>query len=255
MADIKYSRVGGFKFNNLTIDNTGDIVLLDVARNATPNEEEYRQINLLVGIYAKTVQERRIKQRELLTLFVNEEGKLSFNDEPTLFYFAELNGEVTVNEGVMYTEILIPMRCSQYLYEFVGDISDYTVYNIDKDINALNESINRSMWNITSNTSKVLTNNGNAKAKPVISINGIATKIVFNFRNESFTLTGVNNEFIELDSEKMIVYTVIEGKKVSRLEKFRGQFPLIPVGESTVMISGDNMNFSLSIDFRSTYIV
>lgn len=273
----EFSRVRGFIFNGVTIDNyaDNDIYLLDVNRNATPaltrydfivpkrhgsisynNRYEDKYIDVVIGIYAKTVQERRQKQRNLLQNFIDVEGKLIFLDEPNLFYIAKVYDEIQVQEGDVFTEIGISFKCSPFMYELYDDLRDYTINQLTMVVDDLGVLVNRAYWDdITSSTIKQIENTGNYEAQPTIEIEGNATLLQMQFGDVQFTFNNLNSETIFIDCEKMIVYKIQDNKKVSALQRFYGIFPVIPVGESDVVINGTNLNLNITVDFKNTYIV
>lgn len=235
MADLKFSRIGGFRFDDVLVDNTNDIVLINAVRPLTANQEGYRQIDLTVGIYAKTAQERREKQRYLLGRLINKVGKLSFLDDYKLYYEAYINNEIQVNEGIMYTELTIPFRASANLYGMS--------YEEEEAETKLPIKLNTGQGNYK------IYNYGNDKAIPIMQTTGNINVTIGSY---AFTITAAASEVIYADTKNMVVYSVGTGGKVSKLEKFKGVFPVIEAGENNVVIGGTGR---VKILFRDTYIV
>lgn len=274
---IKLSRIGGFSFCGVSVDNKNDIYLLDVDKDATPElrynefivpgrhgssryDDSYadRNIKVVVGIYADTVEERKAKIRNLISNWIQKEGKLIFADEPTLFYNAKFYNAIPIKETDVFTELTIIFKASPFKYELYDDARDMIIdETYDLIINSLDGVlINTSIWReLTAPTFKQLINNGNFETSPIIEIAGTAQKISLTFNDVAFAFNGLSNETVFIDTEKMIVYTINGNKKVSRLTNFHGNFPKIKTGVNDVNITGTNFNVDIEIKYRNTYIV
>ena len=90
-------------------------------------------------------------------------------------------------------------------------------------------------------------------AKPMIKIEGTATRISITIADKAFSLSNVNGT-VYVDVDNMNVYTILEGVKKSVLQSFLGSFPTIPTGSSNVVIDGEALNVTVTIDFANTYI-
>jgi predicted phage tail component-like protein len=278
MANIKFHRCGGFAFNNVLVDNTNDIYLLDVVRNATPvktrydfivpkrhgsrtinNRYEDNYIDVIIGFYDVDIEQRRIKQRALLADVININSRLIFLDEPNLFYNAEVVDAIEINETEVFTEATIHFKASFCKYELIGDASDYITSNANFVTDEFNVITNSLAWeNINALTLKPITNNGNFEASPLIEIyaNTACTSVIVDNGINSFTLSNLTiGETIFVDTEKMIVYKIVDNAKVSVMQRFTGQFITIPIGARTITIKGTSFNINISVNFRNTYIV
>lgn len=276
MADL--SRIKGFSFNGVEVNNylTNDIFVLDVIESAIPNllysefnfpnrdggysvqnKYENKEVSILLGIYAKTVEERRVKERNLLSNFIGVEGKLLLFDKPNLFYNAKLYNEVPRTEKNVFTELKLTFLCSFSMHELYDDLRDYTVNQLDMEINNLDGIlINKASWkNITGSTVKTITNSGNYKALPIFEITGTADLLTIQVNDSSFNIANINGT-VYVNCEKMICYTLTGSVKTSFLQKFTGVFPVVSVGENNVAIGGNNLNLTeITIEFPNTYIV
>jgi len=272
---MRLHKSGGFSFNGVTVNNTNGIYLAEVNRPYKPtltrydmiapkrhgsisyaNRYEDKIINVQIAIIAKTVQERRQKQRELIAPMLGAQGKLIFFDEPNLFYYAEIFDEITEAEDGPFTYLNITFKCSPFKYELYDDLRDYTVNELTMIVDELGVLVNRAYWdNITSSTIKQIENTGNFESYPVIELQGTATLVQMQFEDIQFSFSNLNNETIYIDSENMIVYKIVGGDKVSVLPRFYGPFPTIPAGETDVMISGTSLNVNITVDFKNTFIV
>lgn len=273
------SRIKGFSFNGIVVNNTLDngIYLLNVNKNAVPellytsfnipnrdgtltvsNRFENKNITVTIGIYATTVTERRSIERELIKNMVRTEGKLIFLDEPTLFYKAKIYGAIGRTEGDVFTEIQIPFLCSPFMYELYDDLKDYTVNQLsDTAIDNIGGLlINKSAWqNITARTVKTVVNGGNYKSLPTIEIVGTANLLTMQINDIAFSIANVNGT-VYVNCEKMICYTQSGNTKISFLKNFTGSFPFISTGENTVIIDGSSLNLTeVTVEYPNTYIV
>jgi predicted phage tail component-like protein len=279
MADLNITRVGGFAFNSLVIDNdtSEDIILIDVDRDASPNllyydfsvpgrngssqkdnRYENRVVKIVVGVYAETPQQRRIKERDFLEQIIGKQGRLFFKDMPDLFFFAKAYDKITREEDVIYTKLTISFLSSFCMYEKYDDLRDYTVDELSQftvdDLEGI--LVNRQQWDsITGPTIKQISNHGNFETLPIIQIEGTATTLQMQIGNVAFSLFNIANETIYVDSEKMIVYKYVGAEKQSVLTRFMGEFPKIPISTTDVSITGTNLNLNITVDYKNTYIV
>jgi predicted phage tail component-like protein len=248
----KLHRAKGFTFNNVVVNNTDNIFLLDVKRNATPiktrydfivpkrngsttfpNRYENQYIDVVIGIYDVDIITRRTKQRTLLQNMIDVNSQLIFLDEPTLFYNAEVIDAIEVSEGEVFTEITIHFKCS------------FCKYGTEKNITLV----------AGTNT---ITNSGNYSADAIIEVTALtnSTSIVIGNGTYSFTLSSIlAGEVIYIDSAKMIVYKIVNGVKQSVLTRFTGQFFQLSKGNNTITLSGISYSATVKIKFNDTYIV
>lgn len=275
---IKLHRSGGFVFNNVKVDNTDNIYLLDVVKNATPtklnnyfivpkrngsttyfNRYDDNFIDVVIGVYDVNIETRRTKQRTLLKNMINVESKLIFLDESNMFYNAEIIDAIEISESEIFTELIIHFKCSFCKYELLDDLNDIIVNNMFETVDNLIVLVNSLEWtNINILTNKTIINNGNYEATPLITLtaNTNCTSVTIENGINSFTLQNlIAGEIIYIDTEKMIVYKIVGGVKQSVMNRFVGQFIKIPTGTNTITIDGQSFNINLSIEYRNTYIV
>ena len=126
-------------------------------------------------------------------------------------------------------------------------------------VNNLIVLVNSLEWtNINILTNKTIINNGNYEATPLTTLtaNTNCTSVTIGNGINSFTLQNlIAGEIIYIDTEKMIVYKIVNGIKQSIMTRFVGQFINIPTGTNTITIDGQSFNINLSIEYRNTYIV
>lgn len=241
MANLRISRIGGFSFGNFTINNTKDVFLIEVIKDATPSRivyndeinqepiftEKYNDISIIVkiGISGEVKEDYRIKQREIITAVYGKEDRLQFNDDTGLYYIASVNKTITVEEGYPFNILTITFDVFKpYLY---------------KD----NESI---MLKVGEN---IIQNEGNAKSYPIIKLNGTG----------SITINGiyveVYNEPVYIDSEKEIIYRLdSNGKKLNHMKfVFGNTFVVLKSGLNYIYMDGSE-GVTAEISYKHTYI-
>lgn len=253
MSGIRLSRCKGLTFGDITISNSdkNGVYLMRVEKPSTPTlnvveltapgrdgsvflKDRYsnKDINVVIGIYKENIAERRETQRRIIGGLISREDKLYFHDEPKMYHIGEVFDEVSIDEQDFFTEISLTFKCKPFIY------SDNT----------------KTSWaGITSVVTKQITNTGNFIAKPMIKIEGTAKRISITIADKAFSLSNINGT-IYVDVDNMNVYTISEGVKKSVLQSFLGLFPTIPTGSSNVVIDGEALNVSITIDFANTYI-
>lgn len=278
MADIRLSSKKGMVFNSQVINNTNDLYLIDVKMNASPsmrffefdvpkrhgsnyydNKYEDQVIKVTIGIKGSNIVARKTKQREVLSKLLNKDGMLSFLDEPNLFYYAKAFDAVRAKDDRLFTMLDIEFIASYCKYEFIGDLNDY----ISDELNIITEELdivtNSLEWtNINISTYKSITNAGNFEAMPVIKVtaNTACESVTIDNGINSFTLTNLTiGDIIFVDTEKMIVYKIVDNAKVSVMDRFVGEFISVPAGENMITIYGSNFDINLEVNYRNTYIV
>lgn len=271
------SRIGSMSFAGVEITNLDFNLktpkLVSVDRPSTPNmlyseftapyrhgsryyDNRYEdlEIKVIIGIYGE-VKERQNTITSLLQQWLGKEDKLIFGDRPNLFYKARFYKSVPSKDQGVCTEITITFIASYCMYELYDDLRDYTVDELIMTVDSIGTLVCRAVWQgITGYTTKSITNSGNFGAQPLIEINGTATLLTIEVNNVAFSLSSIDTT-IYIDCENMNVYKINNNKKISVLPQFKGGFPTIPPGKSTVFINGTDLNIDLTIDFKNTYIV
>ncbi len=246
----KLHRSGGFIFDNFKIDNTYNIYLLDVVKNATPTKIRYdyivpgrngssswhnrlddNYIDVVVGIYDININERRSKQNKVIKNIVNKKARLLFLDNTGQHYIAEVIDAIEETETEVFTQLTIHFKCS------------WCKYGLERNI-ILNNGINK-MYNL-----------GNYEADNIIEItaNTNCEKIIIDNGINSFTLNNIlQDEKIIVDSENMVVYKIVDGIKQSILTRFTGKFIKIPLNISNLTLSGRNYNATVTVKYNYIY--
>lgn len=272
---MQISRILNFKFAGISLQREG-VFLQEVKKPIVPKfrnqefsvpkragiyryKDSYEAINISVKILLKSDTREKRKQllRELLSPWLNIKDKLIFEDEPNLYYEAEIVEEIGYTEGNPFDSVDITFSASPFKYELWGDGRDLLIKNTYGMLikNADGILINAAKWFIETNVNKKIINKGNALANPTIEIEGVAKNVSITIKNRAFTLSNLNG-IVFVDTEKMIVYEIVNNQKKSRLIDFLGEFPQIYPGDNDVFISGENFkNLSIEIRFRNTYII
>ena len=218
---------------------------------------EQKQIKVKLGIYGQGSIERNLNKRALLGNWLNKKDKLIFDDDPKLFYEAQILEAIGQTEGDIFNELTITFECSPFKYELYDDATDYVIGTLD-DVLISDMSgvlINTSTWIVTEPTIYPIVNNGNFDATLIIELTGTGSSIAFTVGDTAFNYIDLVDQTITIDSEKMIVYEGLDGSKTSKLTSFFGKFPILPIGDSNVSISGTFTNLSVKFQHRNTYIV
>lgn len=252
MNGIRLDRSGGLKFGSAVINNTNGVYLMRVERPSTPTlskfevsapmrdgnlyyEDRYldKEIIVTIGVYDEDISTRRQIQRDITMALISGEDRLYFNDEPFMFHIGRVYEQVTSNEGDFLTELEFKFLCKPFKYE---------------------DTSNNTSWsNITTLTTKLLTNTGNHKAKPIIKVSGTAKSLTIQIHELEFTLADVTTT-VYIDVENMNVYTMSGDKKIPVVHMFSGKFPFIPPGNSVIRINGLDFNVTVTVSYLNTYL-
>lgn len=219
------------------------------------NNYENSTCSVKLGIHGTSAVKKQQIISNILSKWIQSEGRLIFLDRPNLFYKAYIFESVSQDMGDYWTEVDITFNTSFALYQLYGDARDYFAADKTK-IEDIDVFVNKVSWkNITDTLQASVNNSGNYKTLPVIYFFGTAELINFTMGDTAFSLSGLNNSFVYIDCEKMTVYTIVENKKVSLLTSFSGNFPQISVGDNNFVVSGRNLNLTeIRIEFPNTFI-
>ena len=265
-------KFAGIKVSN-SVNQSGSPKLLKVEKPASPkmdywkfsapgrngslyrsNRYEDIEIKVVLG-FSGTPEARQFAITKVLKEWIGREDKLFLGDRPNLFYIARFFDACTVSDEGAFSTVEVVFIASFCLYELYDDLRDYRVCEMTMKADSIHALVCSTTWqDITSYTVKNIKNGGNFEAQPIFKILGSATRLQIEVNNTQFSLANISGT-VMVDCENMNVYTVSNGKKVSILPQFRGTFPVIPVGESTVYISGEALAVEITLDFRNTYIV
>ena len=246
------SRRKGFTFKDLTVNNfdATKIYMQSVTANPLPNlqffefeapnrngstyyDNKYdnKIINVTVIFYASTEALRIATKNTILSKIIGEEGYLSFLDEPEKKYKAKVFNAVVRDDENIFTSLDITFHASWCMF---GD-----------------EKV------VVLPPSKTVRNDGNLESETIVKVtaNTACDLVTVSDGSNSFTLTGLTlGEIIYVDSEKMIVYSLVGTTKVSKMLKHSGSFIKVPVGDLDITVTGTNYDADVEVSFRNTYL-
>jgi len=242
----------GFVFNGIKVTNENDVFYINSSIPATPqrtyfelnvpnrngsnyffNKFEDKEITVTIGIKGINSADINTKKRNLLQKFIGLKSKLIFLDEPDLYYKAEIFDTIESKKYGNYMEFILIFKAS------------YCMFGPDKSI-ALISGVNK------------VNNAGNFRSETLIKITALGNceSITINNDINSFTMQSlVAGDEVYIDSEKMIVYKIIDGVKVSMMTQFTGKFLTIIPGSNNIAVTGTNYSANIELIFNDTYIV
>lgn len=251
MDGIRLSRCRGFTFGGIKVDNTNGVFLLRVEKPSSPLLETFevvapgkdgsdihpsrytnKIIRITIGILKDTIAERRAVQRKLLSAMIGESDRLYFMDEPRLYHIGKVVEEITCSETEFFTELTIPFVCDPFIYS---------------------DPIENKLIKVTAPSTTYIYNDGNFVAKPVIKFEGSANRIQLTIGDRSMSLSKFSGT-IYVDTKDMNVYRIENEIRKSELQKFSGKFVYIPKGKSKLMVGGEALNVTITLDYKHTYI-
>lgn len=109
--------------------------------------------------------------------------------------------------------------------------------------------------NITEGVVKTITNLGTYIAKPIIELSGTAKMVTLSIGEKTTTYFNLEGDsIVTIDCEDYLVYKEILEERVNALENWRGDFIYLSPGENSLVINGINMNVSVKVKFRYTFL-
>ena len=194
---------------------------------------EDRTIRLVFKIIDKNFIEKRNRIRSIAQ-WLTGKGKLIFDYEPEKYYKAEVFSGITPTIDPTVDTFEVTFLCEPFaLAEYENVVA--------KD-------------NITTTDTLTAINNGTYESNPMIEITGTAESITIASSGGSFAISTIDAKTI-IDCENMLCYTVDGlGQKANKLIDFTGAFIKLEPGMTNVDISGVNLNVSVTIKNRDTYL-
>ena len=159
--------------------------------------------------YDKTLQISLLENCNIndIELYFNSEGVITFSNEPDKYYKYQILEQIDFEQILKFKTANIIIHCQPFKYK-------------------LNES------SVTGNDSVSVTNYGNIKSKPLITLKGTANQTVSFYLNETqiFQYTFDSDEEVIIDCEKQDAY--YNGNLKNR--NMIGEFPELNVGSNTI---------------------
>lgn len=195
--------------------------------------------------------------RKLVKLLIDDWGrpktvKLRFGDNLNVFYNARLTAGVPVeriaNLGMFSLTFTAfdPVAYSNVTNDEIvwGSTDIYFTANYP-----LGHIGGNATHRITGNTSFTTYVDGDA-LRAVMSISGSATSVTISANGKSLKLDAFNNAIIDIDGEN---YAVSQNGTNS-LALMSGDFIELLPGENTINVTGNGMNFDLTLKYRDRYV-
>lgn len=227
---MEMSTIGGFSFCGKEITNKKlDILLLDVERDALPNlsnPQGKRTISVTLGVYGKTAIERKQKIRLLLQEWIKQKGSLIFNDDAGLFFEAKLMENVPVTD----------------LNSHMDGIT--LIFEASRELFSLEEKV-------LEGTTITTKNEGNIEADVLFKC---TTNCTVSCNGTSFTIKNVTSP-VYIDSKRMVVYTLVDGKEVNKAMDYTCDSPEYFIHLPKDIQVTITSTASIEVRYRDTYIV
>ena len=145
----------------------------------------------------------------------NQSGKVTFSDEPDKYYFYEIVDQIDFERLLRFRTATIKMHVQPFKYS----VTD-----------------NKKIFNISSETSKVVRNSGNIYSKPKITIYGSGTLSIYLNNNKIFDINMRTYRFITIDTNLMEAYngdTLLNRNVSGDYDKFK-----LNIGKNILSWSG-----------------
>lgn len=109
--------------------------------------------------------------------------------------------------------------------------------------------------NITESVVKTINNMGTYIAKPIIELSGTAERVDLSIGEKTTTYLNLEGDsIVTIDCEDYLVYKETLEESVNALENWRDDFIYLSPGENLLKINGTNMNVSVKVIFRYTFL-
>jgi phage-related protein len=174
--------------------------------------------------------------------------KLIFEDFPDRFYMVRYSGSFSVHNLLTLAQFTLPLTAFDPVAKFIVP-SDEII--MDSDIPILSDITLDAIYKyeITSNQSVNIINDGSIVARPTILITGSADLLTLSANGKSFSIGQISSP-VEINGEN---YTVkVNG--LSNLSAMTGDFIELFDGDNEISITGTNMNLTIIFRFYHQYI-
>lgn len=169
-----------------------------------------------------TLKENNIDE---LISWLNGEGNLILSNEQDKYYNAKIINQIDFERLIKFQPVEIVFKVQPYKYSI-------TEVAIESE----------------TETSFIVTNSGNEKAKPIITLRGTGNIVFYLDSNLIFQYTFDDSGEVVIDSEKQDAYL----GNVLKNRNMIGEFPIFQVGDNEVIVEGDITY--LKIENRSRWL-
>lgn len=273
MAEQIISKIIDFSFNGTNLGSVPFVFLQEVKKPLSPKmnfgeykiprrngsyivKDAYQNIEIQVKILISG-NNRPNLCRKLIQPWLNVKSKLIFEDEPDKYYLAEIFESIVYKEKEYFDEITITFLCEPFKYNLVNSSGDIITKNAEMITKTASFPMleNETVFVVNGSKEVTVKNLGNVNIKPVIKISGTASLLNIQTQSYACSIADIRNETVYLDTEKMIVYKIVNNRKVSKLNDFTGRFVELERGENTVRFSGSNINVTVDFVFDNAYVI
>lgn len=216
-----------------------------------------KQFSLPVKVFTRDRYERQQRKNEFVAFLFDayrkpREFKLSFDYEQDKYYIAKIASQFTPEMLIQMDQFELPLVANDPTRYFLIDADEIRMGSHIPILSHVKSGARHSFQIISNQTIKV-TNDGTLALRPRISISGTATSLTIkNTRsNQSFKISNI------VSGKPVIVegktYMVTEGG-VDTFSKLVGEFLDLLPGENNLAISGENMNLTISFKYKSQFM-
>lgn len=197
------------------------------------------------------------KAKELTRLLLDDWGrpktvKLTYDLETNRYHNVRYTGSLDIARQAVKGELTLPFTnydAWHYDVNLTNDINmDSTTVTADDDYDINTVSVTDEQ--ITANTTVQAFSNGYA-IRPKLLINGTGQNVTFTVNGKSFSLKDFTNASFTINGKD---YTVLKDGANGFTEKIGRDFLELMPGLNDITITGDNMDFTLTIEFRDQYM-
>lgn len=253
------------KYNVLSIDEplipTSNITRSSVAgRNGQKiSNKGYnnKQVVITLGVFGSSNEDVNLNIVELFhKIPVNQKVRLIIGDSPHKYYDAILI-EADAKEGNIYN-VILTFECSFCKYELWDDSKDYVIEHTgDRTVDSVEGVlVNRTSVVSCTDTELIsLENTGTFETKPVIILTGSATSVTVQDNEHSLRFAGLDKEVVYIDCDEMVVYSLNNQTKTSRISGFNGSFLTLKTGLNDVVVKVVGGEVDVDFVYRNAHLV
>lgn len=154
--------------------------------------------------------------------FFNQEGTITFSNEPDKFYYFKTLNQIDYNELIKFRTAAVTIHCQPFKYE-VGETPK-----------------------VLTSGSNTVKNKGNIYSKPILTITGSGTISVSLNGNQVFSIDLSEEDDIVIDIEKLEAYDPDDGSLLNRIVTGDYDDFKLAAGDNTISLSGTITSASIS---------
>jgi len=213
-------------------------------------EYENRQIQIKIFFKVDNTDELMAEVSKLNKILANE-VVIRFDDFPYIYY-CNLIGEISQEEIVRHNKYftLTFETTTPYRYSNITSITDID-YSWEWNV-AMGDYFGyiKPVYSINQNTDVIVRNFGNVNALPIVKITGSCDSISIGKLTYNTSIT----DNLYIDCENYICYRENNGVKENKLNNLSGDWIELLSGDNNISIVGTNLNCTVEIIYRHTYL-